>query len=227
MGLGASLPVALGSSALDRFMKILAIDTAGWECSVALWEKDHEISFQEKSVDRENAALLPQLVKEVMGQQKIDELIVNIGPGSFTGIRLGIAFAKGLSMGWGIPLKGIDSFFATYACLEPAEDVLVLIEARRTDVFAQRFIRGIPQQFQSLTRSDLEKILLSSSPPLLAGSGLHPFLDGLIFKEALSPWRGAQKLAYAFFKNPEFVSEALPFYAREADVTCVAPLSGS
>lgn len=204
-------------------LKLLAIDTAGWECSVSLWAKQHEISFQEKKVEREHAALLPQLVKEVVKQHKIDQLIVNIGPGSFTGIRLGIAFAKGLSMGWGIPLKGIDSFRATYASIESTDDVLVLIEARRDDVFAQRFLRGIPQNTQSLTRKDLENILDHPQPPLLTGNGLHPFLDGLTYKEAISPWRGAQKLAHAFFKNPEFSTEPLPFYAREADVTCVSP----
>ena len=216
--------MALDSSSLVRFMKILAIDTAGWKCSVALWEDGQELAFQEKSVEKEHAALLPQLVQDIKGQHKIDELIVNIGPGSFTGIRLGIAFAKGLSIGWDIPLKGIDSFATTFASLEATEDVLVLIEARRTDVYARRFLGGIPQDVQSLTRQDLEKILLSPHPPVLAGSGVHPFLDGLIFKEAHTPWQGAQQLAYARFKNPELSSDPLPFYAREADVTC-EPLS--
>lgn len=204
-------------------MKILAIDTAGWECSVALWDKDHEISFQEKDFERDQAALLPQLVKDVMGQQKIDQILVNIGPGSFTGIRVGIAFAKGLSMGWGLPLKGMDSFIATYASIDSAEDVLVLIEAHRADVFARRFVKGIPQDPQSLMRQDLEQMLQSPHPPLLAGNGLHPFLDGISFKEAVSPWRGAQKLAHAFFKNPAFVSDPLPYYVREADVSYASP----
>jgi len=204
-------------------VKVLSIDTAGWDYSVALWEKDRELSFKEKSFERDQAAHLPQLVKEVMGQQKIDQILVNVGPGSFTGIRVGIAFAKGLSIGWNVPLKGIDSFIATYASIEPAEDVLVLIEARRVDVFARRFLRGIPQEPQSLTRKDLEKILGSPNPPLLTGNGLHPFLDGVIFKEAASSWRGAQKLANAFFMNSAFVSPPLPFYIREADVTYAAP----
>lgn len=219
----ASCPMALGSSALDRFMKLLAIDTTGWDCSIALWENDHELAFQEKSCERDQAALLPHLVNEIIDQQKIDQMLVNIGPGSFTGIRLGIAFAKGLSMGWDIPLIGMDSFTATYASIETAEDVLVLIEARRMDVFGQRFLNGIPQDPQSLTRQDLETILTSPNPPLLTGSGLHPFLDGLTFKEATSPWQGAQKLAHVFFNNPELVSEPLPFYVREADVTYASP----
>ena len=83
----------------NGFMKILAIDTASWNCSVALWEDGQELAFQEKKSERDQAALLPQLVKEVMGQHKVDQLIVNIGPGSFTGIRVGLAFAKGFAMG--------------------------------------------------------------------------------------------------------------------------------
>lgn len=208
-------------------MKVLAIDAAGWECSAALWENDREISFQSNCSERENTALLPQLIKEVKGQQNIDQILVSIGPGSFTGIRTGIAFAKGLSMGWDLPLKGIDSFIATYASIEPAEDVLVLIEARRADVFARRFLRGVPQDPQSLTLADLEKILASPNPPLLAGSGVHPFLDGITFKEISSPWRGAQQLAYAFFINPKVASDPLPFYVREADVTYTSPSCSS
>lgn len=203
--------------------KVLAIETTGWDCSVALWEKGHELAFQEKSGVRDQAALLPQLVKELIGQQKVDQILVNVGPGSFTGIRLGIAFAKGLSMGWNVPLMGMDSFKATYASIEPVEDVLVLIDARRPDIFARRYVKAVPQDPQSLTRQDLEKILASPNPPLLTGTGLHPFLDGIIFKEVVSPWQGAQKLAYAFFKDPGLVSEPLPFYLREADVTYASP----
>ena len=200
-------------------MRVLAIDTAGWTCSVALWEEGRELAFQEKESERDQAVLLPQFVKEVMGRQKVDQLIVNIGPGSFTGIRVGLAFAKGLAMGWNLPLKGIDSFIATYANLTLQSDVLVLIEARRQDVFGRHFQNGLPQPAQSLSRKDIEKILSLSNPPMLAGNGIHPFLDGLVFKETFSPWRGAQSLANAFFKDPSIASEPLPFYVREPDVS--------
>jgi tRNA threonylcarbamoyladenosine biosynthesis protein TsaB len=204
-------------------MIVLALDTTGGDCSVAVWEKGQELSFEEKNFERNQAAFLPQFVREVMGPKKIDEILVNIGPGSFTGIRVGIAFAKGLAMGWNIPLKGMDSFTASYESLNPTDNVFVIIDAKRTDVYARQYVKGIPQNPQSLTREDLEKILLSPHPPLLTGNGLHPFLDGLFFEEAISPWRGAQKLAYSFFKNPNLVSEALPFYLREADVTYGSP----
>ncbi|HUX79050.1 MAG TPA: tRNA (adenosine(37)-N6)-threonylcarbamoyltransferase complex dimerization subunit type 1 TsaB, partial [Alphaproteobacteria bacterium] len=138
-------------------MKVLAIDTAAWKCSVALWEDGHELAFREQGSERDQAILLPQFVTEVMGQHTVDQLLVNVGPGSFTGIRVGIAFAKGLGMGLNLTVKGIDSFTATHVSLGSPDDVLILIEARRHDVFGKRFLQGSSQTPQSLTREDIEK----------------------------------------------------------------------
>lgn len=219
MGKRTTGAMALASSPVEGLMKILAIDTAAWKCSVALWEDGHELAFQEQDSERDQAALLPQFVKDVMGQHTIDHLIVNVGPGSFTGIRVGLAFAKGFAMGLNLPLTGIDSFTATYISLESPSDVLILIEARRQDVFGQRFLNGVPGSPQSLTREALQEILSAQNPPLLAGSGVHPFLEGLLYRQVHSRWRGAQSLAHAFFKDPNCAIEPLPFYVREPDVT--------
>lgn len=211
--------MALAPSSLERLMKILAIDTANWNCSVALWEEGHELSFQEMNSERGQAALLPQLVKEVMGHHKVDHIIVNIGPGSFTGIRVGLAFAKGLAMGLDLPLKGIDGFTSTYACLESPVDALILIEARRQDVFGRRFRNGTPQEPQSLTREDIEKILSTANPPFIAGNNVSSFLKGLSYNEVSVSYQGAQSLAHAFFKDQTLARDPIPFYVREADVT--------
>jgi tRNA threonylcarbamoyladenosine biosynthesis protein TsaB len=200
-------------------MRVLAIDTAGWACSVALWEDGHEIAFQETSSERNQAGLLPQLVKDVIGNSEIDQILVNIGPGSFTGIRVGLAFAKGISLGLNLPLKGIDSFTAIYQTLKPHDDVLILIESHRQDIFGQRFTHGIPNSPLSLEREDIEKILNSPHPPVVAGRGFHSFLQEIPYEEVTSPWQGAQCLAYVYFKNPSLASDASPFYVRDADVT--------
>lgn len=211
--------MALASPTLERLMKILAIDTTAWNCSVAFWENGQELAFNEEISERDQAALLPQLVKKSLGNSLPDQVIVNLGPGSFTGIRVGLSFAKGFAMGLDIPLKGMDGFLINFLCLNNQKDVLVLIEAHRKDVFGRRFIDGTPQQPQSLEREELEKILESSSPPFLAGNGIHPFLNGLDFTEISILWQGAQKLAFAFFKNPTLLVEPHAFYAREADVS--------
>ncbi len=220
MGNGKTRAMALASSPLERRMKILAIDTAGWNSSVALWEDGQELVFQEKSAGLDQASSLPQLVKQVVGQHHVDQLLVNNGPGSFTGIRIGLAFAKGFAMGLSLPIKGIDGFTALYVSLECPTDILILIESRRKDIFGKRFQNGTSHPPQSFVREEVEKIILSLNPPLLAGRGIHSFLENLSYKEVSPSWRGAQALAYAFFKNPTIATKALPFYVREADVTC-------
>ncbi len=227
-------------------MKILAIDTAGWSASVALWEDGCELAFEENTQMRDQAVILPGLVENVLegchlrldpgshrhgvlkqvqddsvvqDDNSVQLILVNRGPGSFTGIRVGLAFARGLALGLAVPLKGIDSFMATYQSLNVTEDVLVLLEAHRQDVFGRLFQKGLPLDPHSLTRQDIEKILESPTPPLLGGSGVHPFCEGLVFKEAQSSWKGAQRLAYAFFKDQTLALEPSPFYGREADVS--------
>src|SRR3990167_4661725 len=123
-------------------MKILALDTAQWVTSIALWEDGKELAFEEVVQERDQAALLPILVHNVLRDHSIDLILVNRGPGSFTGIRLGLAFARGLSLGLGIPVKGIDGFTALYQSLKTPDPVLILLDAHRQDVFGQLFQNG-------------------------------------------------------------------------------------
>lgn len=200
-------------------MKVLALDTTVWTSSVALWEDGVELDFQENLATRDQAVILPSLVKEVWADHSIDLLLVNRGPGSFTGIRVGLAFARGLSLGLTIPLKGIDGFQVAYQSLDTNQKVLVLIEAKRQDVFGQLFEDGTPLPPQSLTREQIQDLLNAPIPPVLTGSGVQPFLTDMEFEEITSPYKGAQAAAYTFFKNPSLAADPTPFYGREADLT--------
>lgn len=212
--------MGLAESSVEKTLKVLAIDTAEWCTSVALWEDGRMLASQDKSQESgPQASLLPSLVGEFLRGHSVDCFLVNVGPGSFTGIRIGVAFAKGLSLGLGIPLKGINSFMVTYLNLEaPLEKVLVLLDAHRQDVFGQLFHNHVPGRPQSFTKEDIAIHLAASPAPILAGSGVSLFLEGLIFTEALPRFRGANALAHSFFKTPTLFGEALPFYVRDADV---------
>lgn len=200
-------------------MKILALDTAQWVTSVALWEDGKELAFQETIQERDQAARLPSLVHSVLEDQIIDLILVNRGPGSFTGIRVGLAFAKGLSLGLGVPLKGIDGFTAMHQSLTTPDPVLILLDAHRKDVFGQLFQSGIIHPPQSYTREDVQSLLQETPSLLIAQKGIDSFLTDFSFQETTPLWKNARALAHTFFKDSSFAKPALPLYIREADVT--------
>ncbi|MDR1027469.1 MAG: hypothetical protein LBL46_03580 [Rickettsiales bacterium] len=71
------------------------------------------LAFGTRAIEREvekQSAALPGLVAEILKKDKPTSIAVVVGPGSFTGIRLGIAFAKGLALGFGIPVFGVNLF---------------------------------------------------------------------------------------------------------------------
>lgn len=211
--------MALASSTLEKVMKTLAIDTTTWSCSIALWEEDHEISSEEVITEKSQAAILPSLVQKYLDAHHVDQLLVNVGPGSFTGLRVGLAFARGLSLGLKIPLFGIDGFTATYQSLEKQENVLILIESHRQEVFAKLYLNGEPQEPQTLNREEVNHLLKTITNLHVAGSGVSSCLEGLPYQQLFPLWQGARALVHTFYKNPTLTCDAIPFYVREADVT--------
>lgn len=92
-------------------MKTLVIDTATKACSVALYEGDAVIASSHEVIGRGHAERLVPLIAALPSSGKADRVYVDVGPGSFTGIRVGVAAAKALGFAWGVPVHG-------YNCLE-------------------------------------------------------------------------------------------------------------
>ena len=98
-------------------MKILAVDTALGACSTALLEDDRVLSRRWTAMERGHAEALAPMVDEVMREaniafQSLDRLAVTVGPGTFTGQRVGLAFMRGLRVALGKPLLGVTSLAA-------------------------------------------------------------------------------------------------------------------
>ena len=119
-------------------MKILAIDTASASCSVALKLGDTCVQREIVTASGHSSALLG-MVRELldgagMSLRSLDLLAVDIGPGSFTGLRIGIGVVQGLAYGAGLPVKGIVSL----AALARAHDdgpVIATLDARMDQVY--------------------------------------------------------------------------------------------
>src|SRR5579884_2483839 len=133
-------------------MRVLAIDTALEACSAAILDTDRTDGATSRSVPmtRGHAEALMPLIAAVMAEARmefadLDRVAVTIGPGSFTGLRVGIAAARGIALAAGKPAVGITTL-AAYAAPFIAKDdslpVVAAIDARHEHVYLQVFGAG-------------------------------------------------------------------------------------
>lgn len=127
-------------------MKILSLDTAMAACSAAVidTEAPQPLAAAFVAMERGHAEALPPMVADVMtasgiGLSEIDRIAVTTGPGSFTGVRIGLAFARGLGLARGIPVIGIDSLTAIAANETRHGPLLVVSDARNDEIYAAAF----------------------------------------------------------------------------------------
>jgi tRNA threonylcarbamoyladenosine biosynthesis protein TsaB len=126
-----------------RAVRILAIETSSRRGSVALLDGEHLIGSLEHEQPNSHAERLLPLVERLLAEagwakSSLDRLGVGVGPGSFTGLRVGIALAEGLSVGLDRPLCGVGSLWAMAfgALSEAAGPCCALLDARRAELFA-------------------------------------------------------------------------------------------
>ena len=128
--------------------RILAVDTATEACSVALL-CDGEIISRFAISPREHTQKVLPMVEGVLSEagiklNQLDALAFGRGPGSFTGVRIGVGIAQGLALGANLPMIGISSLMAlaegAYR-LQGQENVLVAIDARMSEIYCAQYQR--------------------------------------------------------------------------------------
>lgn len=124
---------------------LLAIETATAGCSVALIAGDRVVAAMDETVGRGHAErLVPQIAEllAAVGITRAEAILVDCGPGSFTGVRVGLAAARGLALGWGVPVAGCSSLalIAAAALAEhDADEIAVAIAGGHGELFVQCF----------------------------------------------------------------------------------------
>jgi tRNA threonylcarbamoyladenosine biosynthesis protein TsaB len=129
---------------------ILCIETATSICSVALCNRDGVVSIRESSEGKSHASLLTvftiELLKEAgIGASDLEAVAVSKGPGSYTGLRIGVSAAKGIAYGAGIPLISVCTLLSIYKgfrALSPGRDEFMhsdifcpSLDARRMEIY--------------------------------------------------------------------------------------------
>lgn len=170
-------------------MKVLSIESATNVASVALCEKGIVLSERFLNIKKNHSEkLLPMidgmLLDAEVGAKEIGLVAVSIGPGSFTGLRIGMSTAKGLAYGWDLPLKGVNTL-DSMACRLRGDmgTVVPLVNARRKEAYGGFFLEGekrIGDYFVLNAENIAEKMKeLDLIDPIFIGDGVHAMREDL------------------------------------------------
>jgi tRNA threonylcarbamoyladenosine biosynthesis protein TsaB len=219
---------------------ILGIESGGDNCSVALSKGDEIIALKE-SGGREHSKFLSVFIDNVikdsgLSYRDIDAVAVSKGPGSYTGLRIGVATAKGICYGTGKPLIAINSLLSlTSVCrnsFAPISSQLLycpLIDARRLEVYTALFDMSLRQlsdtEAMIISENSFAEIL-STQKVCFFGSGAKKCKEiikspNAIFVEIENSASGLVHPAIEAFKNKQFENTAYfePFYLKNFVVT--------
>jgi tRNA threonylcarbamoyladenosine biosynthesis protein TsaB len=172
-------------------MRLLAMDTASNCCSAAIWSEGAIAAARHQAMTRGHAEAIMPMIQEVMkdtgyGFDDLDGLAVTVGPGSFTGLRTGLATARGLALATGLPLGGVGTLeiVAHEALPYPAlsggtqaadgPNCLVALETRRADLYVQLFSSDAAALDEPAALTpEAVAAMLPATPLVLAGNGVH------------------------------------------------------
>lgn len=218
-------------------MRVLGFDTATLNCSVALIDDEQLISVYSLNSCRSHSQRLLSSIHGILAQagftlEDLSAMAVAIGPGSFTGLRIGLSTAKGLAFATGKPMVGVQTLDAAASSLALTDRLLCpVIDARKGQIYTALYRYRDACQLQKLTPDmalypqDLCELI--REPVIFVGNGIEAY--GPLWKERLkglahfasfsshAPWAaavarlGLERLRRGEADDPHTI---LPFYIR-------------
>lgn len=204
---------------------ILAIDTALESCSAAVTEGERVLAARSEPMARGHQERLATLVRDLLAEagvasRDLDRIAVTVGPGSFTGVRVGLAFAKGLGLALKRPVVGVGTLEAMAATVGTQARVVAAIDARREQIYLQGFHDGRASFAPAaLGLHEAEALIAANGGArLLVGSGAR-LLKPLFPDAAVDPREAADPVAVArlALAAPVPAAPPEPLYLRAPD----------
>lgn len=166
-------------------MITLAIDTTAHLCAACIYDSndDRVLGLVVDDIGRGHAEHLFPIIARAMDMagmtyQDIERLGVCVGPGSFTGLRVGVSAMRGLSLALSLPLVGITVFEALAETASNHEPLLVVLDARRGEIYTQLFdTLGYPAGPPAALSAEAALVLAVDSHATLIGSGASILVD--------------------------------------------------
>ncbi len=204
-------------------MRILAIETASEACSVALFESGAVIAHEHRVLGRGHAEALVPMIAALPDKGRADRILVSLGPGSFTGVRIGLATARALGFAWGAEVLGYPTLALIAAQAQaqrPGQPLTVCTNGGHGEWFMQDFgADGLP-----------ETNVLSQTPAAAHGDIHYSFAAGNRARELLA-YDGAGMVTLDLLPDARAVlllppalltAHLTPSYGRGADATPLA-----
>lgn len=222
---------------LENAPVILGLETSGPLCSVGVSTPDGKVLVCEEEGARIHGERITLLIQQVMDEAgvrmaDVQAVTVSSGPGSFTGLRVGMSTAKGLCMALSIPLitpTTLECLGREALRLHGLQDAIVVIEARKGEYFTAEFGDALTGISGVQTASELEAAVRASPTPInWTGPGLSVLreevdLPGMYFPQALSA-RPVVLEGLRLFATGNFASllQAEPMYGKGVRITTPA-----
>ena len=223
---------------------VLAIDSAGLACSAVVAVGDTILSTERVETRHSQAEALMPMVDAAMRKAglppaALDLVAATVGPGSFTGIRVGLAAARGIALATGAQLVGVSSFEAVAASLAQGlaqpdcgdvQFLLIALESRREDLYVQLFAIpwnpvGPPASMMPAALGEAVNAAVDSAPLLIAGDAaqraalvLSNCADTIIVGDSAPDAVGVLRAGLRRWRSGA-VDAPRPLYLRPPDVT--------
>jgi tRNA threonylcarbamoyladenosine biosynthesis protein TsaB len=175
---------------------ILSIDTCLAASSIAVLDGDKVLAARSEPMTRGHQERIAVLAREVAGEAGVKfadltRIAVTVGPGSFTGLRVGLSFAKGLTTALSIPCVGVNTLEALAASAEAIGLVAGVLDAKMDQVYLQVFEGGnalmAPDALEVGVAAERLAALWSGGPATLVGSGAPLIAEALPGAIVLTP----------------------------------------
>jgi tRNA threonylcarbamoyladenosine biosynthesis protein TsaB len=196
----------------------LVIETATAACSVALLAGRTRLAARHELVGRGHAERLVPMIGEVLadaGVARADMILIDCGPGSFTGIRVGLAAARALGYAWGVPVRGYSAPALIAAAQDEGESLGVAIAGGHGELFVQRYALGPLAPLDALRSLPPEQAAQAIPDGLVLGSGAQALIAARGFGRAEERFPNAADAA----RLPDALTmlPPVPIYGRAPD----------
>ena len=195
---------------------ILALDTSTPACTAALFAADGSLfGSRDEVIGRGHAERLVPLIAEMLDGHLPSQILVGVGPGSFTGIRIGIAAAQGMAIGWDVPVCGLSSLALLAATAPGNGPVAAALAGGHGELFVQQFRRGPIRPAGELLNLPAEAAARAVDAQLVVGTGAEALVAARGWGDALAILPSAAKALSLPAKLRGL--DPKPLYARAPD----------